>query len=277
MLWACLVFRRDYLKFRSEAATLGQAEALKLHPALSRLYQTPAAEWIKANNVEKIVKLIFEPGVYMCTFLSVDELTAFDLLHLCAYAFFPVYEFSFSLDDFIKPLKERVILDEVESISPGENITITTLSGQSWQAKQVVLATPADVTARLIKLPAIRGASRAHMFHIAGRLKPEYTRHVLHLYPAGNDTIFFSRQLDGTVLLYSRESEPDLKRLFEDYKIITHINWNPAMYLRGSVIIDRQPWPNLQVIGDHNVAGLEDAYSTGLYAASQISSVLNNN
>ncbi|MDH3301302.1 MAG: hypothetical protein OES24_12420, partial [Acidimicrobiia bacterium] len=52
--------------------------------------------------------------------------------------------------------------------------------------------------------------------------------------------------------------------------IVEHHDWNPAFNLVGDALLDCEQAPNLYLIGDHNICGLEDAFVTGLHAASRI-------
>ena len=75
---------------------------------------------------------------------------------------------------------------------------------------------------------------------------------------------------DGTYLLYHQGERPSLDEFFKDPEIIAHHYWNPAGTINGHNLIESNRGNNLYLIGDYNVAGLEDAYITGIYAANQI-------
>jgi len=68
----------------------------------------------------------------------------------------------------------------------------------------------------------------------------------------------------------SRQRFPDFDRYFTNWRILDHRHWNPAFHLLGDDLLGCEQAPNLYLIGDHNIVGLEDAYLTGLYAANQI-------
>jgi hypothetical protein len=75
---------------------------------------------------------------------------------------------------------------------------------------------------------------------------------------------------DGTYLLYYRKMQPSLDDYFKNHKIIAHHYWNHAGTINGHNLVESNRGNHLYLIGDYNVAGLEEAYITGIYAANQI-------
>jgi hypothetical protein len=57
---------------------------------------------------------------------------------------------------------------------------------------------------------------------------------------------------------------------FSRYQIIDSHFWNPAGTINGHELIETNRGNNMYLIGDFNVAGLEESYITGLYCANQI-------
>ncbi len=52
--------------------------------------------------------------------------------------------------------------------------------------------------------------------------------------------------------------------------ILAHHFWNPAGTINGHNLIESNRRNNMFLIGDYNVAGLEESYISGIYAANQI-------
>ena len=75
---------------------------------------------------------------------------------------------------------------------------------------------------------------------------------------------------DGTVLVCSHTQTPVFDRYFSSWEVVEHKCWNPAFNLAGDILLECEQAPNLYLVGDHNICGLEDAYITGLYAANRI-------
>jgi hypothetical protein len=108
------------------------------------------------------------------------------------------------------------------------------------------------------------------MFQVAGVLRDPYRRADLHLFSESDPTLAIARQRGGTVLVSSRQRQPDLDRYFTDWRVVEHKHWNPAFHLGRDAPLECERGPGLYLVGDHNIVGLEDAYLTGLYAARQI-------
>ena len=75
---------------------------------------------------------------------------------------------------------------------------------------------------------------------------------------------------DGTYLFYYKRNPPPLRHFFHNPCIIAQKTWDPAGTINGHILIDSNRGNNMYLIGDYNVAGLEESYITGLYCANQI-------
>jgi len=75
---------------------------------------------------------------------------------------------------------------------------------------------------------------------------------------------------DGTYLFYYKHKQPQLTNYFVNPKVIAHHYWDLVGTINGHNLIESNRSKNLYLIGDYNVAGLEESYITGIYAANQI-------
>jgi hypothetical protein len=145
-----------------------------------------------------------------------------------------------------------------------------TLSGETFTADNVVVATPIDVSARLLGLEQIKAPMDAHMFVLTGSLRHPWSQATHSLFPEVDDTFAIAKQPGGRTLFASASEHPDFSRFFETWEVIEHHHWNPAFHLGGSALLECEQGPGLYLIGDHNVCTLEDSYITGVYAAKRI-------
>jgi hypothetical protein len=134
----------------------------------------------------------------------------------------------------------------------------------------VVVATPTDVSVRLLDLGTVKRPIHAHMFVVKGSLRAPWSRASFSLFPGGDETCAIARQANGQILLVSVSGQPDFTRFFDTWEIIEHHHWNPAFHLDGNALLECEQGPGLYLIGDHNVCTLEDSYITGLHAAERI-------
>jgi len=102
------------------------------------------------------------------------------------------------------------------------------------------------------------------------RLRPPFARADINLFTDDSPICAIARQADGSILLCSHQEQPRLADYLTEWDIIEHRHWNPAFNLIGTTLLDCEHAPDLYLVGDHNICGLEDAYLTGLYAANQI-------
>jgi len=142
-------------------------------------------------------------------------------------------------------------------------------SGPSFRATNVVVATPIDISRKLLALPQVKSGVRAHMFALSGRLRREWARGDIQLFTGDDPMLAIARQGPRRVLLCSRQEKPDFQRFFETFEVLDHVCWNPAFNLEGDTLLECEQGENLYLIGDANVCGLEDSYITGLYAANR--------
>ena len=68
----------------------------------------------------------------------------------------------------------------------------------------------------------------------------------------------------------SKNKKPNLNHFFDYPKIIAKKVWAPAGTINGHTLIESSRGNNMYLVGDFNIAGLEESYITGIYAANQI-------
>jgi hypothetical protein len=197
-------------------------------------------------------------------------LTAFTVLLGALPTLVPCYEFAYRPDTGAD-WAGGVLFDTVTRISRrGHRYVVGTMRNGSRSADNVVVATPPNVAQRLLGLPSLKSPVGIHSFQIAGRLRHPYARADINLFTDQSPTCAIATQANGSILLCSHQEQPRLADYLIEWDIIEHRQWNPAFNLIGSTLLDCEQAPNLYLVGDHNICGLEDAYLTGLYAANQI-------
>ncbi len=162
-------------------------------------------------------------------------------------------------------------MDSIDRIESGDSRHILIgESGETYEAKNIVIATPAVITQKLLNLSEIREACKLYVHHVSATLKPPFRKRGLNLFPFVSKIILTAKQKDGTYLIYSREKEVDLYQVCQEYKIIGTKDWDKAMYVQGRAYIEQELGNGIYVAGDHNGLGLEPAAISGIYAANKI-------
>ena len=263
-------FQRHYQTLKDSCLTTSQAQAIRSDPYLWHLYRQPATEFIEQHRLGAAARHYLGPGLHATTFLRLDDLTAFTLLLGALPLLVPVFEFTYRADqdaDWV----QSASLDAVTGITPDQHrYRVDTRRSGAFIADVVVLATPPDVSQRLLGLPDTKGPVEIHSFHLEGKLRDRWARADINLFAEDDPVCAVARRANGSILLCSHEEQPRFDDYLISWEVIEHRFWNPAFNLVGDTLLECEQSPNLYVVGDHNICGLEDAYLTGLYAANQI-------
>ena len=164
-----------------------------------------------------------------------------------------------------------MLFDSVAGVTPSsDHYSIQTRHGGSFAADNVVVATPFDVSARLLDLGSVKSPIAAHIFLVRGNLRRPWAAATVSLFPEGDPILALAQQTGGTTLLSSVSEDPDFARTFSTWEVVEHHHWNPAFHLEGDALLECEQAPGLYLVGDHNVCDLEDAYITGAHAANRI-------
>jgi glycine/D-amino acid oxidase-like deaminating enzyme len=171
----------------------------------------------------------------------------------------------------IRGFEGAIVTETVTGIvRQGDGHRVELGSGRALRARNVVVATPIDVSRHLLDLGPVKRPVRAHMFHISGTLRSRFAREPIQLFSQDDPTLAISRHENGSILFCSRDERPEFERFFEQHRVLEHHDWNPAFNLEGDALLECEQGENLYLIGDCNVCGLEDSFITGLYAANRI-------
>jgi len=266
-----LRFRRHYRIVSRRVLTVGQAAAIRSDPLLYSLYRQPALEFILEHRLEHVARSYVAPAIHGTTFSSLADISAFTMLLGALPLLEPTYEFTFQLDRILDGFADSIVVDSVIGIEVhGSGYLAETVRSGTFSGEHIVVATPSGVAARLLGLPSIKQPVISHMWEVAGVLRSRYARADMHLFPEADPILAITVGADGNVLVASRDGQPDLDRIFETWRVVEHRRWYPAFHIVGTELLECEQGPNLFLIGDHNIVGLEDAYLTGLYAANQI-------
>lgn len=271
LLWMLYTFKAQYESFKKLCETTSQKKTIGNNPVIKKLYFQSATAFIKEKKITDIAEKFLSEGIYMCTFLPLSKISAFDFMRLCLGLIIPAYEFTFLQDEAVKKFANKINIDTVVKISKkGKKWKVETKNGDRYKARNVIIATEPAVAQKLIGIKKIKMGSNTYVFHIAGTLKKKWQKGQFELFNSTCPVIFIRKQNDGSYIFYTKTAKPDLKKYFVKSKIIFKKEWKPAFNIKGETILGCTQGKRLYLIGDHNIIGLEDAYISGLYAANKI-------
>lgn len=270
-LAAILKFMNHYKQYKQRCLTMPQRAALDADPYMSDLFVKPATQFIREHRIENVANDYVAKFTYACTGFGADRFTALDFLNPSQGMITPIHRLKFDPEAVAQKLGSHLTFDMVTSIERQEHgFLLTSKSGTTYQAENVVISTPASVTKELLHLPEIRAASKFHVFHVRAELKPVYCRYRLNLFPPTSSFMLLTREDDGTYLIYALDENVDLYQVCEKFEILAKRTWDRAMYIHGRAFMEQQYGNGLYVAGDHNGLGLEPSAISGIYAANQI-------
>ena len=267
LLLMLLRFKSTYKQFKKQCEEKSQKFVIESDPKLKKLYLQPASEFIKEKKIAEIANKFLSEGVYMCTFLPLSKVSAFDFMRLCLGLILPAYEFTFLPDKAIEDIKGKIKSDSAISVKDGE---VQTKNGHVYKARHIVVVTPAPVAKKLLGLKKLKAGASSYVFHLSGDLKDRWKGGQFELFDSSSDVIFIRKQSDHSYVFYSKTAEPNLENYFVNPKVIFKKHWEPAFNITGEELLDCEQGGGVYLVGDHNVIGLEDSYITGVLAANKI-------
>ncbi len=264
-------FGRHYEAFKRSCLDVSQAEAIAADPYLRDLYHEPAPRFIERHQIDDLAREYLAPGIRATGFTTLHGLTAFTLLVGVLPLVIPMFEYRFRPDALTSGFEEALLFDSVTEVTPGaDEYSVRTASGESFTAENVVVATPIQVSARLLDLGPLKRPLAAYMFLVRGDVRDPWSTAPYCVFPPGDPIFALARQSGGSTLVSTAHDDPDFARCFSTWEVIEHHHWDPAFHLEGDVLLECERQPGLYLVGDHNVCDLEDTYLTGVYAANRI-------
>jgi len=263
-------FRKALRKLRKNSETISQKKAIEKDPFLYDLYIQNAADFVKKKNIESGTETYLSKGLYSTTFSTINEMNAFSFLQFILPLITPIYRFSFKKEKMIQPFRENILTGHVDNIIYKNGLYKIKTNGNIFQSKNLVLATQIDWSKRFAVVDNSNLPVSTNMIHIKGDPKKIITRKNYQLFNPPDNIQAIANLNDGTYLLYYKEKKPLLRNFFYNPQILAYKYWNPAGTINGHTLIESNRGNNMYLIGDFNIAGLEESYITGIYAANQI-------
>lgn len=263
-------FRKAFRRLRKTCVTISQKKAIEKDPFLYDLYMQNAIDLIKKINIESGTKRYLSKGLYSTTFSSIHDMNAFSFLEFIIPLITPIYRFRFEMDKMIQPFNENIKIGHVDDIAYKNEQYKIKIEENQIQSKNIVLATQINWSKRFAGVEKTNLPVNTHMLHVKGSPKDFISRKDYQLFGPPSEVQAIANLKDGTHLFYYKNKQPTLNQFFNNHKIIAKKDWTPAGTINGHSLIESNRGNNMYLIGDFNIAGLEEAYITGIYAANQI-------
>jgi hypothetical protein len=264
-------FSYHYETFKKRCLTVSHKAALEADPYMAGIFTKPATQFARDKGYGKFAADYVSKFMYACTGASTDSVTALDFLNVSMGLMVPIHRFKFDRQAMAERLGAHLVTDAIVQIEKRDDQYILIgRSGKTYQAENVVVATPASVTKELLELDEIRGACKIYAYHVRADLKPAYRKYEINLFPFTSELMLTAKQFDGTYLIYGREKDIDLNQVCDRFDVLSMVTWEKAMYVFGKAYLEQQYDDGLFVAGDHNGLGLEPTAISGIYAANRV-------
>ena len=178
-------FYRHYSSFQRACVDLSQAEAPAADPVMWSLYHEPASAFIRRQRLEVVARSVLVPAAQATAFASPDRLTTLAVLFGALPMIVPTYEYTFRFDRLTSGFESSILSGTAHRLSrnPGY-YAVETTSGDVIEATNLVVATPADISARLLGLEEVKAPIGAHLFLVRGVLRQPWARATCSLFPS---------------------------------------------------------------------------------------------
>ena len=263
-------FRRSLRFLRKTAETQSQKTIIEADPLLYELYTKDAVDLVKELDIQRVTEKYLSKALYSTTFSSISEINAFSFLQFLLPLITPIYTFIFEKEKMIAPFRENIHLGSVTDIRHKDDYYTIKTNGKIYRAKNLVLATEINWSQQSAGVKKVNKPINTNMLHIRGTPKKSISKKKYQLYSYHNAVQAITTLPDRTYLFYYKNEQPLLKHFFTKPQVIAHHFWNPAGRINGHVLIESIRGNNMYLIGDYNIAGLEETFITGIYAANQI-------
>ncbi len=263
-------FRKKFRMLRKITEKISQKEAIEKDNFLHDLYMKNAVDFVNEKKIESGTNTYLSKALYSTTFSKIKEMNAFSFLQFILPLITPIYRFTFEKERMIQPFKDNIFIGKVNGINyKNENYKIN-VNGKIFQSRNIVLATQVNWSKQIAGVDKTNLPVSTNMLHIKGSPKKIISRKSYHLFSPSNRLQAIANLKDGTFLFYYKDKQPNLKHFFNNPKILAYKYWSPAGTINGHNLIESNRRNNMYLIGDYNIAGLEESYITGIYAANQV-------
>jgi len=263
-------FRKSIQTFRKNAETTSQKTVIESDPFLYDLYKKTAVDLIREYAIEQGTDRYLSKALYSTTFSSIHEMNAFHFLLFLMPLITPIYTFIFEKEKMISPFQDKIIHGSVSDVCYSSGKYAVKAKKSTYYAKNLVLATEIGWSKKLAGVTKINKSVSTNMLHVRGTPKRSIAKKKYHLFSHSSMVQGIADLQDGSYLFYYKNKQPSLERFFTNPEVIAHHFWGPAGRINGHFLIDSFRGNNMFLIGDYNVAGLEEAFITGIFAANQI-------
>ncbi len=263
-------FRKQFRNLRKTFIYCSQKTAIENNAFLYKLYMQNATDFVKENKINSGTDVYLSKALYSTTFSTITEMNAFSFLQFLLPLITPIYTFKFEKERLIAPFKEKIKIGNVTNLKFVNNQYKIKSKDKFFYSKNIVLATNISWSKSFAAVKKVNKEVNTNMLHIKGKLKNNYKTKKYHLFtPPGNVQAIADLE-DGTYLFYYKNDSSSVQENFDNPELINSKSWNPAGTINGHNLIECKRGNNMFLIGDYNIAGLEESYLTGLYCANQI-------
>lgn len=263
-------FRKKLRKLRKTSENISQKKAIESDPLLYKLYIQNASDFVKEKKLRSGTKKYLSKGLYSTTFSKIDEMNAFSYMQFILPLITPIYTFTFEKDKMIEPFKDKIKIGTVSDVKFSNGKYKLKCGKKTFQSKNIVLATQINDSKKYANIKIVNKPVNTNMLHVKGKPKKIISRKNYQVFSHPSNVQAIADLLDGTYLFYYKYAHPSLEKYFFNPEIIAHQFWDPAGTINGHSLIESNRGNNMFIIGDYNVAGLEESYITGIFAANQI-------